>query len=142
MNVALGGTLVQHLAGHGPDADGPVTHGVRIAPGSLLAAVVGGTALAVESAHHQALDLAGAGLQVVARATDGTIEAVEGLGDLRVLGVQWQPELRLDRAAHAGLFRWLVREAAVHPDAGVLDLVHLDEVGPVPPSWSALAAPR
>ncbi len=142
VNVALGGTLVQHVAGHGPNAEGPVAHEVRIGPGSLLAAVVGSTTLSVESAHHQALDLAGAGLQVVARATDGPIEAVEGLGDLRVLGVQWQPELALDRPAHAALFRWLVREAAVHPDAGLLDLVRLDEVGPVPPSWAALAAPR
>lgn len=142
VNVALGGTLVPHVAGHGPVADGPVTHDVRIAPGSLLAAVVGATALAVESAHHQAIDLAGAGLQVVARSVDGPIEAVEGLGDMRVLGVQWQPELVLERPAHTSLFRWLVGEAAVHPDAGRLDLVRLDEVGPVPPSWAALAAPR
>lgn len=142
VNVALGGTLVQHVPGHGPEAGRPVTHDVRIAPRSLLATVVGTTALSVDSAHHQALDLAGAGLQVVGRAGDGPIEAVEGLGDLRVLGVQWQPELGLDRPANAALFRWLVGEAAVHPDAGVLDLVHLDEVGPVPPSWAALAAPR
>jgi putative glutamine amidotransferase len=142
VNVALGGTLVAHLAGHGPDDDGPVAHDVRIAPGSLLAAVVGTTALAVQSAHHQALDLAGAGLQVVARAADGPVEAVEGLGDMRVLGVQWQPELALERPAHAALFRWLVSEASVHPEAGLLDLVRLDEVGPVPPSWTALAAPR
>lgn len=141
VNVALGGTLVQHVAGHGADGGGPVVHDVRIAPGSLLASVVAGTALAVESAHHQALDVAGAGLQVVARAADGSIEAVEGLGDLRVLGVQWEPESGLDRPADAALFRWLVGEAAVHPDAGVIDLVHLDEVGPVPPSLAALAAP-
>jgi gamma-glutamyl-gamma-aminobutyrate hydrolase PuuD len=133
---------VQHVPDHGRGADGPVDHDVRIAPGSLLVSVVGTTDLEVSSAHHQAVALAGAGLQVVARAADGHIEAVEGLGDLRVLGVQWQPELDHDRPAHAALFRWLVREAAVHPDAGVLDLVRLDEVGPVPPSWAALAAPR
>lgn len=138
VNIALGGTLFQHV----PDltttlhdvperATGEV-HTVRVATGSLLAAVVGTTSIGVNSLHHQVVELAGAGLQVVARSEDGLIEAVEGLGDLRVLGVQWQPELRESEAAQAALFGWLVREAAVPPVVDLTEPAALAEVGPRP----------
>jgi putative glutamine amidotransferase len=133
VNVALGGTLVQHVSSHDDDhlADREV-HEVRIAPASLLASVVGATTIGVNSLHHQAVDVAGNGLQVVARSLDGHIEAVEGLGDLRVIGVQWQPELVRDRPGHAGLFEWLVREAAATPAAPEASAGPAAEVGPIP----------
>ena len=139
VNVALGGTLIQHVptlsdAVH-DDEQRPAAavHGVRIAPGSLLHAVVGDTSLGVNSLHHQVVELAGAGLQVVARSDDGLIEAVEGLGDMRVLGVQWQPELLRSERAHEALYEWLVREAAATPMApSVTEPITLDEVGPLP----------
>jgi putative glutamine amidotransferase len=142
VNVALGGTLVQHVPALGPadhdqaEAAGETTHGVRIAAGSLLAAVVGSTRLSVNSHHHQAVELTGAGLQVVARSDDGLVEAVEGLGDLRVLGVQWQPELLRSDPAQSALFGWLVREAAVPPVVDLTEPVALAEVGPRPPARS------
>jgi putative glutamine amidotransferase len=138
VNVALGGTLHQHVptltaTGHEePDRAAQEVHRVRIASGSLLAAVVGSTSLGVNSAHHQVVELAGAGLQVVARSEDGLIEAVEGLGDLRVLGVQWQPELLRADGAQAALFGWLVREAAVPPVVDLTEPSALAEVGPRP----------
>jgi len=142
VNVALGGTLVQHVpalttAEHDrSDALAEGVHGVRVAAGSLLAAVVGSTTLAVNSDHHQAVELTGAGLQVVARSDDGLIEGVEGLGDLRVLGVQWQPELLRDRPGQSALFGWLVREAAVPPVVDLTEPVALAEVGPRPAARS------
>ena len=45
------------------------------------------------------------------RAPPSSLEAVEGVGDLRVLGVQWHPELLPDLPGHLELFRWLVTEA-------------------------------
>ncbi|WP_445443670.1 gamma-glutamyl-gamma-aminobutyrate hydrolase family protein [Clavibacter sp. km1a] len=98
VNVALGGTLQQHIEGVGEHRnDAPeITavmrdHDVRVAAGSRLAGVLGSTALSVRSAHHQAVDRPGAGLRVVAVAPDGVPEAVEH-ETAPVIGVQWHPE--------------------------------------------------
>jgi len=117
LNVALGGTLIQHVDAltevlHQEKArPSHVIHQVHITAGSLLSAVVGTEDLGVNTLHHQVVQESGAGLQVVARSSDGFIEAVEGVGDLRVLGVQWHPELLQDLPGHLDLFRWLVTEA-------------------------------
>ena len=63
--------------------------------------------LAVNSFHHQAVDQLGEGLRVVARASDGTIEGIEGDGF--VVGVQWHAETM---AAHMPLFEALVTAAS------------------------------
>jgi len=118
VNVALGGTLVQDI----PDEVGTELehralggsspfHTVEVAAGSRLAGIVGEGTLEVNSSHHQAVEEAGSGLRVVARAPDGVIEAVEGVGRAFVLGVQWHPERMLDREEQLALFRALVREA-------------------------------
>ena len=91
LNVALGGTLVQHIEDHRF-----VHHAVALAPGSLVAEAVGHEVPVGHSVHHQAIDRLGAGLVVTGRADDGTIEAVE-LPGRWVVGVQWHPE---DTAAH------------------------------------------
>jgi putative glutamine amidotransferase len=126
LNVACHGTLVAHLpaATTQPhrvgDRWGEAVHSVRIAPGSALAGVAGGPEdLGVNTLHHQAVDAVGAGLEAVAWAEDGTIEAVEGRGPARLLGVQWHPELLPADPRHRALFGWLVSEAArpSHPPA-------------------------
>jgi putative glutamine amidotransferase len=109
LNVACGGTLHQHVPGHRQSALATEpTHAVKIAAGSNLARLAGTRTLAVNSFHHQAIDRVGAGLRVVARAEDGTIEAVEGAGF--VVGVQWHAETLAD---HRWLFESLV-DAASH----------------------------
>jgi putative glutamine amidotransferase len=116
LNVARGGTLHQHL----PDVtDGTVvhrqqqrgtevTHEVRIAPRSGLAAVIGGGRIAVNSFHHQSVDQLGRGLRAVAWADDGVIEGIEGWGKSLLLGVQWHAETLVDDPAQLALFRRLV----------------------------------
>jgi gamma-glutamyl-gamma-aminobutyrate hydrolase PuuD len=113
LDVALGGTLCQHLpsiegtSAH-RGADGEFTERtVHVAPQSRLAAVVG-TSLAVHCYHHQALDRIGEGLTPVAWSEDGVVEAVEHDGPGFVLGVQSHPEESEDRR----LFSALVRAAA------------------------------
>ena len=126
INVALGGTLVQHLpdvVGHEGHCQVPGqmgTHEVTVAPGNLLADIVGAGRLAVPTYHHQAIGRLAAGLTATAWCDDGTIEAVElaaqaGAGQ-RVAGcrrftvaVQWHPEAGQDRGP---LFRALVTAAA------------------------------
>jgi putative glutamine amidotransferase len=100
VNVALGGTLIEHL----PDEVGeavlhrapprePVDHMVRIQDDSRLAALVGQNTIRVASWHHQAIRAPGRGLRVVAQAPDDTIEAVEMPGNPGLMAVQWHPEL-------------------------------------------------
>jgi putative glutamine amidotransferase len=128
LNVARGGTLLQHLAvdGHGvPGVPGGSTmHPVRIEPGTRAAAATGETRTEVCSHHHQAVAELGDGLRTVAWADDGTIEAIELDGDRWVVGVQWHPE---DTAAgdrvQQGLFDAFVEQAA-RAGSGAHDRVH------------------
>ncbi len=96
LNVALGGTLEQHLSvdGHGtPGVPGGSTmHAVRIEPGTRLAFATGVERAEVCSHHHQAVDALGDGLVAVACADDGVIEGIELDGDAWVVGAQWHPE--------------------------------------------------
>jgi putative glutamine amidotransferase len=101
INVARGGTLLQHLPehfGHGEHLratgsfDG-ADHDVRLRAGSLAARAAGETEHATKSHHHQGIDRLGEGLVVSGDSTlDELPEAIE-LPDKRfVLGVQWHPE--------------------------------------------------
>ncbi len=99
LNVALGGTLEQHLPGrigsdrHCPEGGEYSTHDVELEPGSLAERAVGSPASTVRSHHHQGLDRLGEGLVVTGRCPDdGVIEAVELRGAGHVLGVLWHPE--------------------------------------------------
>ncbi|MET7932739.1 gamma-glutamyl-gamma-aminobutyrate hydrolase family protein [Streptomyces sp. NPDC005322] len=103
LNVALGGTLVQHLDGHAGPPGVFDHHEVEPVPGTLLAQILP-RPLSVPTFHHQSVDRLGTGLVASAHATDdGTVEAVELPGaEGFVLGVQWHPEagddLRVMRA--------------------------------------------
>jgi putative glutamine amidotransferase len=101
INVAYGGTLLQHLperfghhehlrvAGTFDGAD----HDVELLEGSLAARAAGETHHATKSHHHQGVDRLGEGLQISGgSALDGLPEAIEMPGKRFVLGVQWHPE--------------------------------------------------
>ncbi|MEQ8142206.1 gamma-glutamyl-gamma-aminobutyrate hydrolase family protein [Streptomyces sp. OP7] len=92
LNVALGGTLVQHIDGHAEVPGVFGRHPVKPVPGTLY----GGLApeqTSVPTYHHQAVDRLGRGLILSAYAEDGTVEAVELPAPAWVLGVQWHPEM-------------------------------------------------
>lgn len=100
LNVVLGGSLIQHipdriegaLAHEQPNPRDEAGHGVAVVPGTILHRLVGADALAVNSAHHQAVDRVGDGVVVSATAPDGVIEAIEHSHYRFCLGVQWHPE--------------------------------------------------
>jgi putative glutamine amidotransferase len=106
LNVALGGTLHQHLAevpgyhDHRERDEDPVevqygpAHPVRILPGGVLAGFANGrTEAVVNSLHSQGIDRIAPGLRVEAVAPDGPIEAVSLPGAKGfLLAVQWHPE--------------------------------------------------
>jgi putative glutamine amidotransferase len=112
LNVARGGDLVQHLPeavgneAHRETAGVFSEHGVKVDPDSRLGGIVGDS-VEVKSHHHQGYGELGEGLRVVARADDGTIEAVEDPERRFAVGVLWHPEEGED----AALFEALVAEA-------------------------------
>jgi putative glutamine amidotransferase len=118
LNVALGGSLIQHVpAVTGQHHDfgerwREGVHTVKIEPDSHLAAALGATEVAVNSIHHQAVDEPAPGTRAVAWAEDDTVEAIEVPGSPHVVAVQWHPELLEDWPEHQGLFRQLVDSAA------------------------------
>jgi gamma-glutamyl-gamma-aminobutyrate hydrolase PuuD len=97
MNVWLGGTLGDFR--DDPDrftrhrnafADHPVT----LEPGSELARIYGGTLIdEVTTWHGQHVARPGAGVEIVASASDGTPEAIEVDGPAFAVGVQWHAEM-------------------------------------------------
>ncbi|MEU0107453.1 gamma-glutamyl-gamma-aminobutyrate hydrolase family protein [Streptomyces sp. NPDC006251] len=108
LNVALGGTLVQHLDGHAEVVGVFGGHPVKPVPGTRYAAIVP-EETSVPTYHHQAVDRLGEGLLPSAYAADGTVEALElPSGQGWVLGVQWHPEMGED----VRVMRALVEAAA------------------------------
>jgi putative glutamine amidotransferase len=109
MAVAYGGTLVPDLGEKLPHVIVDGFHPIKTRDGSIVAAVLDGTAH-VNSLHHQAIDDPSPSWRVTARAGDGVIEAVEWAGGdgWAALGVQWHPEL--DHTGTA-VFGWLMDAA-------------------------------
>jgi len=120
LNVALGGTLHQHITAavgldpHGiPNGGGGVSNTITIEAGSLAAEVLGGGAVVGRCHHHQAVDEVAPGLVVTGRAADGTVEVLEAADPKGwLLGVQWHPEeTAATDAANQALFEHLVEAA-------------------------------
>ncbi|WP_433759639.1 gamma-glutamyl-gamma-aminobutyrate hydrolase family protein [Nocardia sp. CA-135398] len=114
VNVAFGGTLIQHL----PDLLGHDDHSgtpggfhpnrVTTVPDSVVATIAG-PELKVHCHHHQAVAILADGLVATAHASDGTIEAAEAADGPFLVGVQWHPEAD---ATDTRLMRALVEAAA------------------------------
>ena len=101
-NVTFGGTLYQDIPSQYPNRPAvqhnqrfggaePVHH-VNVVKGSHLYEIMQQKQLAVNSFHHQAIKDVAPDFKVVATASDGVVEAIEGFPKYNVLGVQWHPE--------------------------------------------------
>lgn len=106
-NVALGGTLVQDMAEH---------HRHHVADVTIenYATELGLSSATVEAScyHHQIIDEAAPGVEVIGRSAEGYIEAVRYPSAGWAFGVQWHPEDNFDtNAPQLELFKALVREA-------------------------------
>jgi putative glutamine amidotransferase len=120
LNVALGGTLIDDLAGeqqiehavvlYPPDAR---VHEVRLSDGSLLREIYG-ESVSVNSFHRQGIGGLGAGVRATGLAPDGVIEGIEVAG-ARAVGVQWHPEMLSEIDP---LLTWLIDQATAS-DASV-----------------------
>ena len=133
--LAFGGKVAQDISiqaniKHSQDAErSELTHSVKIVEDSLLYKIYGQEKLLVNSFHHQAVKEPGDKFRVVAKSTDGIVEAMESSEFKSIIGVQWHPECFDDGLP---LFKWLVEEAkdfrranAVHDKVLTLD-THCD----------------
>jgi putative glutamine amidotransferase len=129
LNVARGGTLIQHLPAvsefaHRQTGPGNETsHPIDIEPGSHLAAALGDDEvvvpdeLDVNSFHHQGIERLGEGLKITARAPDETAEAIEDPSRPFLIGVQWHAETLVHRPYEAALFKNFVEASRLSPVA-------------------------
>jgi putative glutamine amidotransferase len=101
INIALGGTLLQHVPetfGHtdhrrSPGSFDNADHDVRLQDESLAATAAGERLHGTKSHHHQGVDRIGDGLIATGLSTlDDLTEAIEAPDKRFVLGVQWHPE--------------------------------------------------
>lgn len=109
MNVALGGSLFQHVSAELPNSlthdmhEGHqrdfLAHAVDIQSGSLLARVCEKERIGTNSLHHQGIKRLSDKLSASGRTKDGLIEAVELDGHRFYVGVQWHPEELFDEAS-------------------------------------------
>ena len=121
LNVAAGGSLVQHLPdlvghdGHRPTPGRFAEHDVTLRPGSLAARAAGAEKLSVKTHHHQGVDEIGPGLEASGWSVgDEVVEAVEGPGPGFALGVLWHPEE--DDEAGGPLLEALVKAATANEE--------------------------
>ena len=122
LNVALGGTLRTEIQSEGladhravpegtPDERFGLAHEIEVESGTALAGMIGGRTR-VNSLHRQRIDELGDGIEVTARATDGTVEAV-AVRDAKgfAIGVQWHPEYWARADRHRDAPSWAIFEA-------------------------------
>jgi len=93
INVAMGGSLVQHLDDHDVRDHGRnhLAHTIEVEPGSELGQAAGEHKIRVNSFHHQAVKKLAHGLHQTAHGEDGTVEGVES-DDGLIVAVQCHPE--------------------------------------------------
>ena len=119
INVFFGGSLIQDLptsARHQRDegSNRDKAHATRATPGCVLYRLYG-ERFATNSAHHQAVDRPGAGIEAVQWSDDGVVEGIEHRS-LPVWGVQWHPErmcfenARADTVDGSKLIRFFLSE--------------------------------
>lgn len=124
LNVAAGGTLHQDTTAQYPNAikhdyfpnagfaRDYLAHDAAVVPGTRMYGIVGTDMIKINSMHHQGIEKLGAHLVISATAPDGLAEAIEGDGDSFLLGVQWHPEMLIEKDAGArALFRSFIEAA-------------------------------
>jgi putative glutamine amidotransferase len=123
VNVGLGGTLYADIAEQKPQAskhdyfpDWPrdhLAHTVTVREDSRLIKILGASFLKVNSLHHQGVEKLAGGVQAVAHAEDGLVEAIELPEHPFGLAVQWHPENLTAHAPMRALFRAFVEAATL-----------------------------
>ena len=104
LNIALGGTLIQHIPAEVVNClnheqanprDEP-GHNITVIEGTLLHEIVGTSTMSVNTAHHQAVKTVSDITIINSRSEDGVIEGIEAPSRRFCMGIQWHPEFEID----------------------------------------------
>ena len=121
MNVACGGTLYQdlsqfslkHLKHQQKSKTDTASHTVEFVSDTNLHSIMEIDATKINTFHHQAIKDVAPGFVVNAKAKDGIIEGFEKVGADFIIGLQWHPEMMMDRdSSMLKIFRRFVSCAA------------------------------
>jgi putative glutamine amidotransferase len=125
INVARGGSLLQDVEHQSERAikhdyfptqgfaRDHLAHEVSVQRNSRLGKLFKAKTVMVNSMHHQGINQLGRDLEATVTAPDGLIEALEGTGDAFLIGVQWHPEMLIDKdVGTRRLFQAFVQAAA------------------------------
>ncbi len=119
LNIATGGDLIVHIPDeieasvlHIIDEGVETEHSVLIEPDSQLAKIIGKSKISVMSKHHQGVGNISKEWDIVAKAADGVIEALEHKTHPWMVAVQWHPELSLNEPDHQKIFQALIKAAS------------------------------
>lgn len=107
LNVACGGTLYQdltqfslkHLKHQQKSKTDTASHTVEFLENTKLRSIMDVDATKINTFHHQAIKDLAPGFIVNAKAKDGIIEGFEKNGEQFIMGLQWHPEMMMDRDA-------------------------------------------
>lgn len=119
LNVAFGGNLYQDFSTEKSFRDHTLEgstiyrkkHAIIIQEGSMLFDIIRKKRIMVNTSHHQMVKKVGTGLVTTAWSEkDGVIEAIETEEDSFLLGIQWHPELMMDKNSKV-LFDSLIQSA-------------------------------
>lgn len=106
INIAFGGTLYQDIGHQIPHQSiqhfqkahkAVATHSVELVPKTLLASIFETNHLITNSFHHQAIKDLAHGFKVNAMTRDGVIEGIEREDSSFLVGVQWHPEMMIEK---------------------------------------------
>lgn len=118
LNVAAGGSMIQHFTGHRSPKDSTAFHDVVVTPQSRFHQIVGEESFAVNTFHHQGMDQASIAPIFTPSATafpdSWLVEAYESATHNWVVGVQWHPERTFELSEpHLRLWQSFI-EACTH----------------------------
>src|SRR5699024_485409 len=121
INVAQGGTLVQHIEGHRKDIGNGdmdfIDEKVELVGSTKVAALLERDTMDGCSSHHQTIDRTGDRLMIAAYVHDNSIKAIEHLDKSWFVGLQWHPEEGSANADHRQLlFEAVIRHAQRQKD--------------------------
>ena len=110
INIVKGGKMILNIEGHGKGKD--VYHSVNIVKDGILKNLFKKDKLRINSGHHQAIDpnFISDELKITAMTDDGVVEAIEGIEERFILGLQWHPERSDDSVQRKTIFKRFINE--------------------------------
>ncbi|MEA3500394.1 MAG: gamma-glutamyl-gamma-aminobutyrate hydrolase family protein [Candidatus Marinimicrobia bacterium] len=113
INIVNGGKMILNIEGHGRGKD--VYHSVNIVKDGILKDLFKKNKLRINSGHHQSIDqnFISKKLKITAMTDDGIVEAIEGINERFLLGLQWHPERSDDEEQRKIIFNRFIKECKI-----------------------------